>query len=468
VAIGALVLGIAIALAAALGLLRGATPEFELQGCRIGEWSARCGRIAVPEDPSAPQKKKISLNVAVMPATGGTAKPDPLFWFAGWGSGGVSDDAANVLSALRRVNIDRDVVFIDQRGTGGSKVECPLVSEQRPLSAGSSAVTAAARRCAEKVPGLRYYTSAVAVDDIDRIRRALGYRTINIYGGSYGATTGQIYLLRHGSHVRTAVFDGGSLLDVRIFERVAPNAQHALGLLFARCAADTACRTAYPRLRRDFAAAQARVASTDVRVPGTTARLDPAAFANVVEELLASSDGKAILPRFIHLIATGQIARAAKLVSGAVTDDTSELAAQLLIECSEPWASRRPTKTERAADGTFFAPAAQRQARLVGAACNGLPTAAVPAAIGRRVHSRAPVLFLTGDEDPADPPANVAHAKRELPNSRTVTFRAAGHIQLGLLCAQNLIADFIASGTAAGLDSACAETAVKPFFDYAG
>jgi pimeloyl-ACP methyl ester carboxylesterase len=461
------VLGVAIALAAALGLLRGATPEFELRGCRIGDSFARCGRIAVPENPSAPQGRKITLNVAVIPATGDRTRPDPLFWFAGWGDAGVSDDAANVLSALRRVNIDRDLVFIDQRGTGATKVVCALAPEQRPLSPSSSAVTTAARRCAGKVPGLRHYTSAVAVDDVDRVRRALGYRKINIYGGSYGATTGQIYLLRHGSHVRTAVFDGGSLLDVRIFERVAPNAQRALELLFARCAADTACRTAYPRLRRDFAAAQARVASTDVRVPATTARLDPAAFAYVVEELLASPDGKAILPRMIRLVAIGQVERAAKLVSGAVADDTSELAAQLMIECNELWASRRPSEIERLAEGTFFAAAALPQATLVQAACKGLPTADVPAAIGRRVRSRLPVLFLTGDEDPADPPANVARATRELPNSRTVIFPAAGHGQLGLLCAQNLIADFIAAGTAAGLDPACAETAVKPFFDYA-
>jgi hypothetical protein len=76
------------------------------------------------------------------------------------------------------------------------------------------------------------------------------------------------------------------------------------------------------------------------------------------------------------------------------------------------------------------------------------------------------VLFLTGNEDPADPPANVAHARRELPNSRTVIFPRSGHGQLGLLCAQNLISGFVEAGTAARLNTACAKSAVQQPFDY--
>ena len=330
-------------------------------------------------------------------------------------------------------------------------------------------MTTAARRCAARIgPNLRYYTSAVAVDDVDRVRRVLGYEKINIYGGSYGVTTGQIYLLRHGSHVRTAVFDSGSLLDVRIFERVAPNAQRALELLFARCAADTACSTAYPKLRRDFATVQARLADAPIPVPGTPVPLTPATFASAVEELLATSAGKAVLPRVIHLVATGRIGRAATLVPTDAPAGTSQLAYQLLIQCNEPWASRRPKAVRRLSSGTFLAPAAQLQTRLVRASCRAFPHVRAPAAIGRRVHSPVPVLFLTGNEDPADPPANVAHARRELPNSRTVVFPAAGHGQLGLLCAQNLIAAFVASGRTADLATSCAKTAVQRPFDYAG
>ena len=464
------VLVAAIALAAVAVLRESATTSaLELGPCMIGDRAAECGRMAVPEDPSVPDGEKIKLNVAVVPATGGRAKPDPVVWFAGWGGAGVSDDAADVLPALRRVNIDRDLVFIDQRGTGSSRLECPELATADLATVRAAAVTAAARRCADRIgPELRHYTSAVAVDDFDRVRRQLGYEKINIYGGSYGVTTGQIYLLRHGSHVRTAVFDSGSLLDVRIFEQVAPNAQRALERLFSRCAGDTACRTAYPDLRREFATVRARLARAPIAIAGTTARLTPVTFAIAVEELLASAAGKALLPRAIHLVASGQSERAATLIRPLAEAGTDELAYQLLIQCSEPWASRRPAAMKHLASGTFFAPAAQLQSRLAAASCEGFPRARVPAAIGRRVHSQVPVLFLTGDEDPADPPANITHARRELPNSRAVIFPRSGHGQLNFLCAQNLTAEFVAAGTAADLDASCARTAVQQQFDYSG
>ena len=456
----------AIALALVIGLRAGAPSG--LQRCTIGTRPAECERFAVPENPGDPGGRKIELNVAVLRATGGHAKPDPLFWFAGWGGAGVTDDAANVISALGGVNIDRDLVFVDQRGTGSSKLDCPRLPSEGPNVSGV-AVTAAARQCAERLgSNLRHYTSAVAVDDFDRVRQALGYDKINIYGGSYGVTTGLIYLLRHGSHVRTAVFDSGSLLDVRIFESAAQNAQRALGLLFARCAADTACHTAYPKLRREFAAVQARLAKSPIGVPGAPVPLSSEAFAGAVEELLTTPAGKAILPRLIHLIATGQIARAAALVAPYRTTGHSPLAYQLLIQCSEPWASWRRAVVSRRARGTFMQAKLELDARFAAAVCRGFPKAPVPAAIGRRVHSRVPVLFLTGNEDPADPPASVAHARRELPRSRTVIFPASGHGQLGYLCSQNLIADFIARGTAAGLNSSCARTAVQQPFDFSG
>ena len=161
-------------------------------------------------------------------------------------------------------------------------------------------------------------------------------------------------------------------------------------------------------------------------------------------------------------MATGQLARAA----AELPEETQspELAYQLLIQCNEPWASWRRGEIERLSPGSFLAPFFRTAATTMAAACAGFPKADVPAAVGQRVHSDVPILFLAGDEDGADPPANIAHARRELPNSRTVVFRAAGHGQLGLPCAQILIEKFVTRGTATGLDVSCARTAaVLPF-----
>jgi pimeloyl-ACP methyl ester carboxylesterase len=441
-------------------------PTIALRPCVLGGTHAKCGTLSVAENPSDPDGKHISLAVAVVRAKNVRPKPDPLFWFAGWGGAGVSDDAANVISAFESVNENRDLVFVDQRGTGSSKLLCraPRIASAEDVQ--PAAITAAARRCAEMIgPNLRYYTSAVAVDDVDRVRQALGYDRINLYGGSYGATTGQIYLLRHGSHVRSAVFDSGSLLDVRIFERGAPNAQRALELLLARCAADFACQVTYPKLPQELAALGRRVAQSPIAIPGTTQTLTPARLASSVDNLIAYSSGKVIAPRVIHLAATGRLDRAIASLPPLEGTQTTELAYKLLIECNEPWASWRPAPSLRLARGTFLEPSVRVSVKETSAACKGFPKADVPASVGERVRSDVPVLFLTGNEDPADPPAGVAHARRELPNSRTIVFPAAGHGQLGLPCAQRLIAAFVSHASAAKLDTTCVETAAAFPFD---
>ena len=111
------------------------------------------------------------------------------------------------------------------------------------------------------------------------------------------------------------------------------------------------------------------------------------------------------------------------------------------------------------------APLFRNAATTMAAACAGFPKADVPAAVGERVHSDVPILFFSGTEDGADPPANIANARRELQNSRTVLFPAAGHGQLSLPCAQVLTAEFFDRGTATGLDASCARTAALQPFD---
>ena len=227
---------------------------------------------------------------------------------------------------------------------------------------------------------------------------------------------------------------------------------------------DAPCHAAYPNLRSEYEQILARLAHGSIPIPGAPIALNPVTFAAVLDNMLAYTPGKAVVPRIIHLVATGQFARAAALVTPDSTP-SGELAYKILIQCSEPWASWRPATIDRVGQGTFLRPFSLMLAANVGAACAGFPKVDVPAAIGERVHSAVPVLFLSGKEDGADPPANIAHAQRELPGSLTVVFPAAGHGQLGLLCAQNLIASFVGLGTTEGLNPSCAETAVLQPFD---
>src|SRR4051794_23301443 len=99
----------------ALGCGGQTSSKLALSPCEIGAFRAECGQLRVAENPSEPDGKRIALNVAVVRALSTNPKHDPVFWFSGWGGAGVSDDASGVITAFSNVNVDRDIVFIDQR-----------------------------------------------------------------------------------------------------------------------------------------------------------------------------------------------------------------------------------------------------------------------------------------------------------------------------------------------------------------
>jgi len=450
---------------AASGCGTGRTSGLRLSSCTIGApakpVAAQCGDLAVPENPFDTGGKQIPIHFAVLRATGTNPKPDPIFDFAGWGSAGVEDDSY-LASALSTANVDHDLVLVDRRGTGRSN-ELTCTEPSDPTD--TAAVSVAARRCASRIgPNLRYYTTAVAVDDFDRVRAALGYEKIDVYGESYGVTLGLVYLERHGSHVRSIALDSGSLLDVHIFERVAPNAQHALDLLFARCERDAACHDAFPHLRSEWSSLRAHVGRSPISIPDSTAKIDEPGLASAVEELLAFDKWE--IPRVIHLVATGHVAQAAALAGPNLeTGGWTRLAYMHVVECTEPWASRRPTEMTRLAAGTFMASSQRLSAEEQTATCKGIPRGYAPPGIGERFHSSVPVLFLQGSEDPADPPANVAGAHHDFPNSRVVVVRNSGHGQISWPCGGFVISTFFEKGSAAGLDTTCAASAAIVPFD---
>ncbi len=197
-------------------------------------------------------------------ADGQTPAPDLL---AGGPGGVATEDVPEALQLLGAANKQRDLVFVDQRGTGASnELTCPRGND--PASWAGEL-----RACLAGLGGdSRAYTTAWAMDDLDEVRAGLGYRSINLYGGSYGATAAQVYLQRHPTHARTATLAAGVLLDVPEFERYPITSQRALDLQFGRCAANPRCHAAFPDPAGDPRAVTVRLDRGPVQLPLT----DPA------------------------------------------------------------------------------------------------------------------------------------------------------------------------------------------------
>ncbi len=449
--------------------------------CVAGGASAVCGSLRVPEDRSNPAGRRIDLRVAVIPALATTPRPDPLFALDGGPGQAATEDLGWTASIFDGIHADRDIVLVDQRGTGGSnRLTVPDAPDISKLSKAEAAATADVwvKKVLAEMPGdPRFYTTSVAMDDVDDVRAALGYEKVNLYGPSYGATAAQYYLRQHEDRVRAVVLDGGTLVDVPILERIAPNSQRALDILFDRCAADATCHTSYPDIRREFAKVMTRVAkhpvTTSVRHPWTDEPIviDPMAFAGAVHGALLYEPVIGELPRLIHAAYKGHWDLFAQMIgraAGPKPSDTGSLVMSIVIRCSEGWARFDPAETARLGEGSYLRDVELAIANGQRLSCAYVPAGVVGASDREPVRSDVPVLLVLGEADPQNPPANVADAPTELPNSLTVVVPGQAHTVGHLGCMPSIIDSFIEAGTVDGLDVSCAATGVPlPPFDTA-
>src|SRR5512144_974858 len=208
-------LAIACLGAAACGDGGGASRTLALTECRLPRLAvaARCGTLEVPENRDAPQGRRITLTVAVLAANTLSPRRDPLFMLAG-GPGQAATFLGPFAAQMTDVRKDRDIVLVDQRGTGrSSPLACRALKEDETFSTAFDIdVVPRAADCAKELAALgvdpAQYTTAAWVEDLDAVRDALGYAKINLWGGSYGTRAALEYLRRHQDRVRSAVLDG--------------------------------------------------------------------------------------------------------------------------------------------------------------------------------------------------------------------------------------------------------------------
>jgi len=234
-----------------------ATPYDSLHACsaKDGPNDAYCGSLVVWEDRVARAGRKIGLRIVLLPALARRHASDPLFVLAGGPGQGAAELATTLADALRPIQLRRDIVFVDLRGTGGSN---PLDCEgaQGAMLAGSADAAAAAlavrmRSCLQGYADradVTKYTTAIAMDDLDDVRARLGYSKIDLYGVSYGTRAAIVYASRHGEHLRSVVLDGAMPPSKAFPLDMARDAQRAMDLLFRDCARQAACARRFPDL----------------------------------------------------------------------------------------------------------------------------------------------------------------------------------------------------------------------------
>jgi pimeloyl-ACP methyl ester carboxylesterase len=437
---------------------------------------AWCGRYEVYEDRVSKRGRRIALNIMILPALAEKPAPDPVFFFAGGpgqGAAGVAGPLGE--GPLTKIRQQRALVFVDQRGTGASNpLTCSLFADD-DLSGYFEELfpVAAVRACRErleKTADLKQYTTGIAIDDIEEIRRALGYEKINLYGGSYGTTVALAYLRRYRGHVRSAILAGVAPTDLRLPLPFAKGGQHAIDRLIDDCAADASCRAAFPNLREELRAVLDRLqkgpASVELINPFTEqparVRLRRGPFAERLRMMLYDTGSASLVPLLIHRAYQGDFKPfvMAALPQARAVYQSLSLGMYFSVTCSEsvPFITEEDVKRET--DGTFLG---DYRVRVHQDACRVWTRTAVPREFAKPVESDAPVLLLSGEADPASPHWLGAEVARYLSKGSQLTIPYGGHGYFSA-CLSNITADFISKGTVQGLNTSCLKGVRRPPF----
>jgi pimeloyl-ACP methyl ester carboxylesterase len=461
-----------------------AARRIALSPCRLRgvAFPSQCGVLRVPEDRANPSGRTLDLRVALIPALARSPAPEALFLLAGGPGQPATETRGTIVTALERVRRTRDLVLVDQRGTGASgALECELAAEDAPLQEIVAAEGFQDDRMLACLRGykadVRRYTTSIAMQDLDEVREALGYETIDLWGGSYGTRAALVYLREHGAHVRAAILDGVAPLSLRMPLYFARDSQRSLDLLFDACARDPGCSGAFPDLRRRFATLLQGLASHPARVQvadpltgrPTTVTIEHDAFVAMLRAVLYAPELASLLPLTIDRAARGDfspyVAQAVTLQRGFA----GALALGMLfsVVCAEDAPAIAAGEMESAARGTFLGASVGQVFERI---CKSWPRQELPASYREPVRSDKPVLLLSGELDPVTPPSWAAEAAKTLPNSLQIVVPGVGHGATSVGCVPGLIARFLAEGSLAHLDPACAQAQSRPpfFVSFAG
>ena len=436
---------------------------------------AKCGTLEVFENRGTRTGRKIGIKVLVVPATG-QRLPDPLFYFAGGPGSSAIEDAQGIVNQLATINQQHDLVFVDQRGTGGSNpLNCSLFDPEHPQSYfGYFFPLDQVKICRQDLSSkadLTLYTTSIAMDDLDDVRAALGYDRINTLGISYGTRAALVYLKQHEQNVRTTILHGVVPTNDYIPRDFAQRNERALQGILAECAADSPCRNAFPNLREDKETALKRLLErpVEVELPSTDStgannydvvvkiQLSRDLAAEAIRYMLYSPTSAARVPFVLHQAGKGNfgpIADAALRYRQEIVA-TGSNGMYLSVTCAEdlPWI--KDGEGERLAENTFLGDYRLKQQRE---ACALWPRAEISEDFAKPVRSTVPVLILTGEWDPVTPPSNGDAVSQYLPNSLHVVVPHGAHSfggLDGLKCIDNLRNRFIADANVKNLDTSC-------------
>jgi pimeloyl-ACP methyl ester carboxylesterase len=453
------------------------------EDCRLSSpWlttvSAQCGILTVPEDAAIPDGRQVDLFVVRLPSLSGAPQPDPVVLISGGPGQATTDLFLSLRTAFEPLRRERDIILVDQRGTGRStRLDCPSADAEDLETADPDELRELVIECVAGLNGdPRYYTTSVAVNDLESLRVALEVPEWNIYGISYGSRVAQHYLRRYPESTRALILDGVAPAELALGPAIATSAQNALDLILSRCANDVQCSGQFPDLEQQLATVSSRLAEG----PLTVAMPDPLTgepgnrilsdrhLQTVIRLMSYAPPTAALLPLIVSEAYDGNyvpLTAQAYMMIGNLQESIS-FPMHNSVVCTEDvpfFAGVDVTSLGDTYLGTTIIDALQT-------VCSVWPLGVRDDDIKAPLESTQPILLLSGEADPVTPPAYGEQVRQNLPNARHLVGIGQGHGLAAVGCVPALMRRFVQDLDPLGLDAECLERErPTPFFlDFTG
>lgn len=438
---------------------------------------AQCGHLMVKENAADPASKEIAIEILRLPAISPAARQDPLFLIQG-GPGGSSIEMASFIhGAFTDVRKSRDLIFVDQRGTGKSNpLRCEQLTPaemQLPDAEQMARYQQLMRKCAEQFSAaLPFYTTLPAVQDLDTVRQALGYQQINLWGVSYGTRVALEYAHRYPQATRSIILDAVAPKEIALSKFSARDSLAALTAVNAECQAQPDCAAAFGDIVQKTETVYARLQMADesgapvvvnyshpVYQQPEYLTLSAKNFSLLVFNALYSRDLTVLLPQAISEAEQENYRLLAALFSLAMEQAQKINIADAMhfsVLCNEDWHFISAADVETTPP--FFGMNAIKDRNAV---CEFWPRANLPDDYWQPIHSPVPALLLSGKRDPVTPETWARQVASGLPNAVQLVAAGGNHGISAEGCVPQIIAQFIERGSMAEVKTDCVAN-IKP------
>ncbi len=432
------------------------------KACRLPDFpqEVQCGQVQRPLNPAQPQGKQIDIHYVVVPSQDRNKLPDAVFLLAGGPGQSAISVASWATTLMARLNRRRDLVFVDQRGTGRSApLECPeLEKAEEVLSPEQKVkVTDDCMRRLQTLPygELQYFGTSIAMQDLEAVRLKQGYGQINVVGASYGTRAGLEYLRQFPQSVRRIVLDGVVPPSMRL---ASADAQKALDALFIDCKKELACNTSYPdlenRWKKLLASQPQKISFIHPRM-GTTMKTEMTrdSLLGLVHKTLYSPNSLSALPYALTQAEQGNYAPLITMTGATNLPGPGGISygMHFSVWCGEAFAQ----SASLPANDDFEKLMAEQYTQT----CKKWPRSEIPADFFKVPVSASPALLLSGGLDPVTPTRYGDEVARALgPNARHVVIENTGHGLLAQGCIRDVVHRFLNAkedSEAVKVDTAC-------------